>query len=481
MDENDFLNELDEDFASGVESEVEVEGTSDPLVDLERFLSDYKPFLLSRGNPSNIFDVSQVHAKKTLLATIMQRRQDGASALLLSKLQPLIQQEVGILHTLLQQLYEQKFPEMQSIVTSGESYAKLIRLLEQGDDGPLDTDKLQGAVSREQVLVLSMAMQTGFKKDVSLSFEDSQLLNQCVDVLLELSELQQEIKSFVTSLVSQIAPNMCALVGSDTSAALIAAAGGIQELSEIPSCNLASMGMSKVLSHGSNTDQSGVRQQGFVYYCAFIQEQPISVRKQALKMTCAKVSLCARVDFSKSSLDGLLGNKWRQEVISKLQSIQEPPNISNTKALPIPEDKPKKKRAGRRFRKYKQQFQLSHARQLQNRMEFGREESSVTDAFGEEIGMGMAHALRTPTSTSGQNLGTAKLRAPMQQRLATATEDTHEFFSANNDRSSLLKRPIEEPTGESGKKIRKTNASEWYMNLMQESKHSSGQQPQKKT
>lgn len=38
--------------------------------------------------------------------------------------------------------------------------------------------------------------------------------------------------------MSFIAPNLCALIGSDISARLMGLAGGLKKLSEIPACNI---------------------------------------------------------------------------------------------------------------------------------------------------------------------------------------------------------------------------------------------------
>ncbi|SCU90072.1 LAME_0E06942g1_1 [Lachancea meyersii CBS 8951] len=461
MSNSELLDDLNDDFGSDVESEVEVDNVCDSFGGLERFLMEYKPILLDEINPENIGNVSQIFEHRELFENLMQETADSSSALLLSKTQPLVQQDIDSLHAFLRGVYEETFPELQSIVTSAETYARVIKILEHSQGVP-DTEQLQEVVSREQMLVLSMAIQTGYKNPRSQSSDQSFALARSIEVLLELCNLQQRIKNFVASLISQTAPNLCALVGSETAAALIDTAGGIQTLSETPSCNIASMGKSRFVGHKSAVDQSGVRQKGFVFHCPLVSEQPVAVRKQALKMTCAKVSLCARVDTSKSSQDGSLGSEWRKDILHKLQNIQEPPKLSNVKALPIPEDKPKKKRAGRRFRKYKEQFQLSHARQLQNRMEFGKQESSVVDIFGEEVGMGMASTLRAPNSAPTKR--TAKLRATMQRRLAAVNQDTHNFFATGYDQSNVLKAPSDESTNntktqDKNTKRRQTQAS----------------------
>ncbi|SCU82290.1 LADA_0C04280g1_1 [Lachancea dasiensis] len=481
MTNEDLLNELDNDFGSDFESDaggddvpikqtIDSEEPENLLLILERFILNYKPVIYSHELPNNAADIAPTYWQKSTLLRLMEKGQDERAALLLSKLQPIIQQEISAVHMLLRKLYEPKFPELQSIVTSGEDYARVIQHLEH-ESGQLNIEKLQEIVSREQMLVLSMAIQVGYDKDAAVSSQISNLLPDSIDLLLQLCSIHQGIKKFVTSLISNIAPNLCELLGHEIAATLIAFTGGLQELSEIPSCNLASIGKPAYLSHASVTDQSGVRQRGAVYHCKLVQDHPVSVRKQALKMTCAKAALCARVDYAQSSPRGELGSQWRTEIAVKLQNIQEPPSVANIKALPIPEDKPKKKRAGRRFRKYKQQFQLSNARQLQNRMEFGKQESTFRDVFGEEIGMGMVNTLGGQISAGGYTKAIpTKLRAPMKERLAAASKDTESFFFTNSDnRADLLKSSAgghDKNSNGRGVKEDVSDSNHWYTKLM---------------
>ncbi|CEP61589.1 U4/U6-U5 snRNP complex subunit PRP31 LALA0_S03e06260g [Lachancea lanzarotensis] len=469
MSNAELLEDLDDDFGTGSESEVEVRNDGDAFSTLQHFATEYRPPRLLEGSEGSFCNISWLFDRRDIILQLIKDRPDSSSALLLSKMQPLVQDEIDFLHTYLKGLYEETFPELQSIVTSGEQYARVVQLLQQSKGSP-DISDFQNVVDREQILILSMALQTDYKYNKSPSGDLMHMLTITIEIILALCDLKQEMKAFVTSLISQVAPNLSELVGPETAAALIAAAGGIRELSIIPSCNIPSMGKSKFASHVQAVDQSGVRQKGFVYYCPLVLEQPILVRNQALKMTCAKVSLAARVDLSKSSPNANLGLEFRKDILHKLQNIQEPPNISNVKALPIPEDKPKKKRAGRRFRKYKEQFQLSHARQLQNRMEFGKQESTVVDVYGEEIGMGMAGSSRASKSVPTKR--SAKVRAPMQRRLAAAANETHNFFSENQEHADVLKAPSNGPqiNGETRDPKNQPNTNQWYTKFMTHSK-----------
>lgn len=464
--DDDLLQDLEDDFGSMSDAELEESVVVDDTeqsetctgTETEQLLRalarEYKPINLSTGALNGPKELCQLLLLQDSIKKLMLNNK-FSTVTLLSELQPVIQSELALLHNYIKSLYSKKFSELDSLVNPPRSYSKLIKFLETSDARDLST--LEGILSKEQILIVSMSMKTGFKRDLALPSDERTYLLTSIDMLLQLYDLQDEITSFIASQVINIAPNVCAIVGPQVASKLLSAAGGLLELSQVPSCNLASIGKDKYMSHEINTDMSGVRQRGYVYSCSLIQDQPTHVHKQALRMVCAKVSLAARVDISNNK-DNSLGVKWANEISEKLNKLQDPPNISNTKSLPIPEDKPKKKRAGRKFRKYKQQFQLSHLRQLQNRVEFGTQERTVIDSYGEEIGMGMAGSLQATQYSTHNN--TAKMRKSMKRRIADAEDNVRDFVLLD-DRMGVVEGNKDTPTQPSEKKS-KTAGNGWY-------------------
>lgn len=349
----------------------------------------------------------------------------------LSMVVPLVRNELELMYECICKLYEPRFGELQGLVSSAEKYVRAVEILEKCSE-PSEV-KLESVLSKEEVLVVSMSIKRGFNKSIKIKLDE---LQKAIGYFNRLNDMKNNLESWLISKIERIAPNTSALVGPEVTSRLISHCGGIKELSRVPSCNLASIGKSKTPFHGINTDMSGVRQQGVVFQSELVQSLPIPYQKKALRMVCAKVSLAARSDCAKDA-DGHLGLKWRQEILDTLLKIMEPPNIGYVKPLPIPEDAPKKKRAGRRFRKYKQQFQLSHLRQMQNRMVFGKEEEVVMDAFGDEIGFGMANSRNVSALSSTHNNKT-KLKKDTIKRLAHEHSETSKFLQ--DERSQALKR-----------------------------------------
>lgn len=177
-------------------------------------------------------------------------------------------------------------------------------------------------------------------------------------------------------------------MGPYTTVQLISSTGSLLNLASTPSCNLALLGNKRHL--GTGYGSTGVKFEGFIYDNEFISEVPQDFKKQLIRMLTAKITLCARVDLAKSSLDGSLGLKYKEEVVTKLEKLMLPPEQSKIKLMPVPIDHKSKKRGGRRITKMKKNFEMSDLQKLQNRMAFGEKEESYVDSYGEEIGMGLA-------------------------------------------------------------------------------------------
>ncbi|CAB4251897.1 similar to Saccharomyces cerevisiae YGR091W PRP31 Splicing factor, component of the U4/U6-U5 snRNP complex [Maudiozyma barnettii] len=466
FEDDDLANDLDNDFGevSDVEEDnieeikdeimsppddIEPSGDhkeltiSEVIENLKKRIENYVPFDISDKTiesiePQKISSILPVSRPVERLITENITKLEDVHTLL-NELSPLITNDIRLLRKYINMIYAKRFDELETILPSDNQYAKVVKLLEQIDTKSTSETELSHQLltlcelSKEQNLVVLMSMKTSFNNNMEFNQHMKTNLFQVSDNILSLIELQHNISRYISSKIELLAPNVSALVGPKVTSLLVSHAGGILGLSKIPSCNLASIGKNKHISYEQHTTASGIRQEGYISSTEIIQNLPISYHKQMLRMVCAKISLASRIDCSQRGTDknNTMGLKWKEEIENKIKKLHESPNVTDDKALPIPEDKPKKKRAGRKFRKYKDQFKLSYARQLQNRMEFGKQETTVTDSFGEEVGLGMMNTpIQQATGSSHNNDrgGITKLSKNMKKRVREADEQTREYM-----------------------------------------------------
>ncbi|KAI1010100.1 hypothetical protein LB504_012373 [Fusarium proliferatum] len=306
--------------------------------------------------------------------------------------------EVVLVHKFIRDHYSTRFPELERLVTTPIEYAKVVAII---GNGPLDSESIKAlqtstdnplGITLKSVLdgpsLMIVTVEATTSKGHEMTPDELERVYKACDMVIALSKAKQTLAEYVQSRMNIFAPNLTALVGSLTAAQLLNAAGGLTGLSKTPACNIASWGSKK--KHSGLATNIGVRQQGYLYNSEMIRGIPTDLKKQALRIVSAKLVLAARVDRTHSSPDGSTGEELKSACLERLEKLTEPPPNKGQRALPVPDDKPSRKRGGRRARKAKEALAMTDLRKQQNRMAFGKEEREVGYGTGEStVGMGM--------------------------------------------------------------------------------------------
>lgn len=305
--------------------------------------------------------------------------------------------ELTRLHKVLRDHYSVRFPELETLVTSPIKYAKTVGILQ---NGPLDDIKaisssadnmvgepLKSVLDGPSLMVVAVEGTTTRGREMTEA--ELKVVRDTCERILKLDRERTTLTESIQSRVNSIAPNLAALIGSQTAAQFLNQSGGLLELAKIPACNLGAQGSRRQEGLGFATN-IGVRSQGFLYDAPLIQEVPNDLKKQAIRVVAAKMVLATRADVANYSKDGSLGEDLKQQCLQRLDKLTEPPPNSGVKALPAPDDKPSRKRGGRRARKAKEAVAMTELRKAQNRLAFGKEEAEVGYGTGEgTVGLGM--------------------------------------------------------------------------------------------
>ena len=246
---------------------------------------------------------------------------------------------------------------------------------------------LRSVLAGPSLMVVNLEATTTRGRELTQA-ELSRVIRAC-EMTLGLDRAKKSLTDYVQSRMSIYAPNLTALIGSLTAAQLLNFAGGLTGLAKTPSCNIPPLGSKKQSQTGFATNV-GVRQQGFLYHSPIIRGIPPDLKRQAMRIVSAKVILAARVDRVHTNPEGSLGEELKAACLERLEKLTEPPPNKGARALPAPDDKPSRKRGGRRARKAKEALAMTDLRKAQNRMLFGKEEKEVGYGAGESTkGLGM--------------------------------------------------------------------------------------------
>lgn len=303
-----------------------------------------------------------------------------------------IDDEIILVHKFIRDHYSARFPELEKLVENPLDYAKVVAAI--GNDMSAEglssavKDKLRTIVPNATSMTVNLeATQTNGQE---LSDAELATTRQACEMMLKLESAKMELTAYVQSRMSVFAPNLTALIGSQTAAQLINYAGGVMGLAKTPDRNLPSVGNKtnrKTLGFATNT---GIRNQGFLFQTDIIVSVPTDLKIQAMRILSGKIILAARIDCAHESPSGDQGQDLLEQVERRIDKLSEVPANKKGRALPAPDERLSRKRGGRRARKAKEATAMTDLRKAQNRMVFGKEEAEVGYGTGDNtVGLGM--------------------------------------------------------------------------------------------
>lgn len=295
-----------------------------------------------------------------------------------------VDDEISVTKRFVSEIYSKKFIELESLIPNKIDYIKTVKLI--GNEMDLTLVNLNEVLTPSLVMIVSVSGSTTSGQRLS-EIELNECYRGCNEVL-KLDHDRSLMLQFVESRMSKIAPNLCTLIGAHIAAQLVGLAGGLIALSKIPACNIQVMGQEKHKNLIGLSLTSSMPHTGILYYCQLVQTCPPALRKKALKIVSAKVSLASRIDSYQSNYDTTQGERLKIEVEERLEKEQDPHTARTKKALPIPEEKKRSKRGGKRVRKMKERYMVTELGKQQNKMTFSTDVGEYGDsAMGTDKGM----------------------------------------------------------------------------------------------
>ncbi len=158
-----------------------------------------------------------------------------------------IDSEIIVLHKWLRDHYSAFFPGLERLVETPTTYARAVAII---GNGPMDV-KAVGTSSENPVgqsldkvldkaLLMSVRMEAATTKTTPLPDAEIKMIMKACEMVLALDRAKTKIRDFVTGCMNSFAPNLSVLVGAETAALLVQAAGGTHALAIKPANTLAS-------------------------------------------------------------------------------------------------------------------------------------------------------------------------------------------------------------------------------------------------
>lgn len=244
-------------------------------------------------------------------------------------------------HRLLCLSYKMKFAELEELVPNPIQYTKAIRIIGNEMDMTRITDQLTLFLTNNQIITISVAGSTTNGRPL-YEWEINQVNILC-SYIEDIVNIQNEILIYVQSKMEQLLPNICILLNSTSiTAKLLGLAGGFEELTKIPSCNLQVLGQTKYNTmnrNGLSSSSSLLKvHQGILNECDLVQNVSKNIQMKVLKMVSSKLALAIRCDYinleTGRTRTAESGRRFRDEIEQKINKLQEPDKAQVLKALP---------------------------------------------------------------------------------------------------------------------------------------------------
>ena len=253
--------------------------------------------------------------------------------------------------SVLKELYSPYFPDLPTIVTNSFEYVKSIKVIEENKIKQLKQEL--SFLPNNVLMTLTFMLSSSNVINSSQNNSSEEQIKKNYEKILEIFNQKNILLNFISNHMKYLAPNLTLLLGPEISAKLVTEAGGLAPLARTPSGNILNMGR-----HELNLE-------GF------------SARKDAFLNRSKNNGNNNKENY---------GTELKKIIADKVEKIKNDVQPILKKPLPRPDDKPSKKRGGKRVRGIKKKFELTEVRKLKNRMKFGEPEAEYRDTG---VGFGM--------------------------------------------------------------------------------------------
>ena len=251
--------------------------------------------------------------------------------------------------SVLKELYSPYFPDLPTIVTNSFEYVKSIKVIEE-NKLLLKNDTKSGIKQLKQELsflpnnvLMTLTFMLSSSNVINSSQDNSseEQIKKNYEKILEIFNQKNILLNFISNHMKYLAPNLTLLLGPE-------------------------------IEYKNAVD---------------------SMKIKVLRRYANKTALAARKDafLNRSKNNGNnnkenYGTELKKIIADKVEKIKNDVQPILKKPLPRPDDKPSKKRGGKRVRGIKKKFELTEVRKLKNRMKFGEPEAEYRDTG---VGFGM--------------------------------------------------------------------------------------------
>jgi nucleolar protein 56 len=233
-----------------------------------------------------------------------------------------IDEIINTISTRIREWYGLHFPELDYLLQNIITYANIVR--DAGSRENITKELLsQLEVPEKKIELIQQAISKSQGGD--LTVESSESLKILASEVIKLSELRTNLSSTIENLMEILAPNLKNMLTAIIGARLIAKAGSLLRLAQMPSSTIQIIGAEKALFRALKT---GTRppKHGLLFQHPSVNSAPKWQRGKIARALSAKIAIAVRIDvYRKGGLDNSLLDKLTKRIETIQKIYHEPP------------------------------------------------------------------------------------------------------------------------------------------------------------
>lgn len=229
---------------------------------------------------------------------------------------------INTISTRIREWYGLHFPELDYLLQNIITYSNIVR--DAGSRENISKELLtQLEVPEKKIEMIQLAISKSQGGD--LTVESSESLKILASQVIKLSELRTNLSNTIENLMEKLAPNLKNILTATIGARLIAKAGSLIRLAQMPSSTIQIIGAEKALFRALKT---GTRppKHGLLFQHPSVNSAPKWQRGKIARALSSKIAIAVRIDvYRNASLDNSLLDKLTKRIETIQKIYHEPP------------------------------------------------------------------------------------------------------------------------------------------------------------
>jgi len=213
--------------------------------------------------------------------------------------------------------YGYHFPELIKIVSDNSMYCRLAQLI--GNRKELSEESLESLEEVVMDAAKAQAILEASRSSMGMDISPIDLINieRFSNRVVSLAAYRLELQEYLRSRMSQVAPNLAALIGEVVGARLISHAGSLTNLAKYPASTVQILGAEKALFRALKT-RGNTPKYGLIFHSTFIGRAAAKNKGRISRYLANKCTIASRIDCFSEVPTSVFGDKLREQVEERL-------------------------------------------------------------------------------------------------------------------------------------------------------------------